>query len=174
MKFKKIIGLDTSTNLTGIGIITYDSEHKMSVKSTSINLKNQGPFSDAKFKNMVMAIYDVIKNEKPDVIVIEDNCVEGSNANMNPFYARKLKNLIGSCMAIGYIKNTEVILYSPTQWRSIVRDKTKDWDAHRAYCKAWAINQVKEIFNITATNDDEAEAILIAYAYIKENKNNDN
>lgn len=104
MKFKKIIGLDTSTNLTGIGIITYDSKHKMSVKSTSINLKNQGHFSDAKFKNMVMAIYDVIKNEKPDVIVIEDNCVEGSNANMNPFYARKLKNLIGSCMAIGYIK----------------------------------------------------------------------
>lgn len=169
MKKQKIMGLDTSTNNTGVGIICIDDD-RLDVKCSSINLRHEGAFTEEKFRKMVLAINQVIEQEKPNAIVIEDNCIENSPAESNKFQSRKLKNLVGACMAMGYIRDIEVVLYPPTKWRSLTRDKSKDWNVHREKCKEWSIDRVKELFDITTRNDDEADAVLIAYAYIKEHK----
>ena len=129
-------------------------------------------------------IYQSIKTivEKYDIahIVLEDVPVNNHN---NLKTGKDLSILQGVILSICFENNLNYTLYNPSSWRTIIGTYNGTREGmKRDFQKRRAVEVVNEIYNLgfiynatetkkRLTDDDKAEAILIALAYLKDNEN---
>lgn len=166
-----ILGIDAATTKLGYSIINYEKEI---IDYGVFRTLSSEPME--RIKEVYLFINDLINNNKIDVLVIEDVPVSQSN---NLKTAADLCRLQGVIFSLCIKNNIPMVKYNPTSWRSIMglyngnRESTK-----REYQKNAAINKVNDLYGlnfvyferetkINKTDDDKAEAILIALSYLE-------
>lgn len=150
----RVLSFDQSTLITGWA--TFDdnvySKHGMidlhKVKNT-----------DIRFQQMCQSIREAIDANTPDVVVIEDVMLMRSPNTMK-ILARLQGIIIGFCID----KDIPYEIYLPTEWRKTLG--FKQGRVSREQLKQQAIELVGNTYKLEV-NSDEADAICIAMAYIK-------
>lgn len=150
-----LIGLDTSTKSTGVAI--YHNGKLGATLLLTSNIKD----SDERMSDMVLQIYSLIDDYKPDIIAIETPSV-ARNVNVQRELTMLWGAVYGKCLG----NKIHWCSYRPSEWRKWFKDNNP-MPRKRIELKAWAIDKVKELFDIKV-NDDIADAVLIGEAYIKQ------
>lgn len=149
-----MLGIDASTKSTGVALFINGDLYNTWL------LKSEIKDSIERIDNMINQIYTIIIQTNPSIIVMETPVAAKQNVQTQLLLAQILGAVRGMCIN----KNIFFYTYRPSAWR-------KQFDGvkprKRIELKQWAIDKVKEIFD-DDVQDDEAEAILIATAYIKE------
>lgn len=109
---------------------------------------------------MRIRIKDLIKQNRPKVVVLE-----GVSAKSNPQTVIMLGRLQGHIMSAAWDKNADVKIYLPTEWRKI--DGIKQGPRTRKELKEQSIALVANAYGLDLP-EDEAEAIAIGIAYLKD------
>ena len=109
---------------------------------------------------MITQIYNLIENEKPDIVVTELTVV-----TRNAQAQRNLTMILGAIWGKCIENNIWYHSFRPTEWRALIDTKLKPAGRKRDDYKEWSINVTKEKYQIEA-NDDVCDAILIGRAYI--------
>lgn len=158
----KLLSLDTSSSKTGwayfeaakyikSGVIDFDTkEHKKKYKDNS----------DERVEDMCLAVLDLLKKIKPDIIVVEKLNV---SRNMNA--VRVLSKVIGAVYTY-YILSDDCSYFEiqPTQWRSQL--DMQSGRKKRDELKQLSVEYVKNTLGIDVA-DDEADSICAGIGYIK-------
>jgi crossover junction endodeoxyribonuclease RuvC len=152
----KFIAFDQSTVKTGFAVMDDTDLVKYGVidlhKEEDLWIRSQ---------EMFHAIDRLIKDVKPKLIIME-----GVALQSNPQVLMKLGQLQGQIMAAAWSRNIPIHIYLPTQWRKI-HGFAQGKGIKRNELKIAALNLVHSSYPIEVT-EDEAEAISIALAYLKE------
>ena len=154
--------MDTSSSKTGWAYFL-DGKYK---KSGVIDLdtkeyrKKYKDNSSKKLEDMCLAVWSLLQNYKPDIIVIEKLNV---SRNMNA--VRVLSKVIGTVYTY-YVLNEDCFYFEiqPTQWRSQL--DMQSGRKKREELKQLAVKYVKNTLGIDVT-DDEADSICAGVGYIK-------
>lgn len=150
----KLLSLDTSSSCTGYAVYV-DCKLK---KHGALDLKrSKEPY---KYRRMIKLIKELLDKEKPDIVVAELPCVHAGIQSHR--LLERILGVVEDCCEDRNIYYHEEI---PSHWRCLV--KTSPVPKGRKEVKAWDISLVKELFGVEV-GDDEADAILIGLAYIKE------
>lgn len=162
-------GLDMSTSSSGWSIfdgndlITYGV-----IKPKSDNWRD-------KIEQEYIILNGIINKYKPEKIFMED-----IPAKPGALTLIKLGAVQGMVLALSAQHNIEIQFLSPSDWRSPLGlyDGTRE-GTHREVLKKKAIEMVNKVFNMSLlwvapkskrNQDDEAEAILIAYSQVKKRR----
>lgn len=154
MNKTKLVAFDASTHSTAYAVF-----EKEDYKESGL-IKCKEPLADDRMKSMSVKIINLLRKLKPDIVYIEDTVVT-RNAKTQRILTRLQGVIYGYCI----INGCEFKTIRPTSWRKAVginQGKKK-----RVELKKEAIEMVREKMEIEV-NDDEAEAILIGQAAIKE------
>ena len=151
----KILSFDQSTIKTGYAVFN-DADL---VAHGVIDLHKE---KDAWEREQLMRINikELIKQHRPKVVVLE-----GVSAKSNPQTVIMLGRLQGYIMAAAWDHHADVKVYLPTAWRKI--DNIKQGPRTRKELKEQSIALVVNAYGIRL-QEDEAEAIAIGIAYLKE------
>lgn len=161
-KKTRLISFDSSSSKTGWAI--FDNANY--IKSGVINLdtsecrKKYKGNSDQRIADMCLSIINLLKEYKPDIIVIEK-----LNVGRNMVATRCLSKIIGAVYCYSVL-NENVFYYEiqPSQWRSQIGIQSSK--RKRDEYKQLSIKYVKDNFGIDVT-DDESDAICAGIGYIK-------
>lgn len=157
----KIVGIDMSSQKTGICLMS-NGEYTSHVLIDLHKIKD----TDERIRKMMKSIKAQLNEYQPDIIVMEE-CLMTNNIKT----VKVLSYIAGVIMSWADENNVAFKFQLPSAWRKrvgiIQGPKTK-----RETLKLEAIDMVKEKFKIEVT-DDEAEAILIAYSMLCNEKLND-
>lgn len=148
----RIVGVDGSTNATGIAVFV-NSQY---LKHVLIDLHK---IKDAyqRIPNMADEICKYLDSVSPiDVIIMEKPVMKGGNADT----LQKLSNLAGAIMLYAYQNNIEFRHPVPSEWRARIGLQQSS-KIKREVLKQEAIKAVELAYGLNVSND-EAEAILIA------------
>ncbi len=157
----KLISIDSSSSKTGwtyfedaiykkSGVIDFDtSECKKKYKGSS----------DKRIEDMCLAVVNLLKEYKPDIIVIEK-----LNVGRNMIAVRHLSKVIGVVYCYSILNGCYYHEIQTSQWRSQIGIQGKN--RKRDEYKQLAIEYVKNTLGIDVT-DDEADSICAGIAYIK-------
>ena len=151
----KLISMDTSSNSTGVAIFV-DGVLSRHFLIDLKKIKN----TDERIEEMIKQIYKIIEDEKPDIIATELTVV-----TRNAQAQRNLTMILGAIYGKCIDKNIWHTNLRPTEWRSLIDKDKKPVGRKRENYKQWAIDIVKEKYDIEA-NDDICDAILIGRAYV--------
>ena len=150
----KLISIDSSTSCSGYAIF----ENGILQDYGCIDMTSIKDIYE-RTNNMILAIYDLINNITPDIVVVEQTTV-----TRNALTSRWLTLLVGSVM--GKCVNEGIFFYDfrPSEWRKLVDPDKKP--RKREELKQWSKDTAKILFDIDNINDDVSDAILIGQAYI--------
>lgn len=156
MKYR-MVSLDTSSTKTGwayweAGELTEYGEIDHS-KEKDIEVR---------FEDMCLSILSLLNRLKPETIVIEMESV-----TRNAHTQRILTEIIGVVHGWALSNYAEYVEYRPLAWRKLNCEEEEKVPAKREDAKAWSITKIKNLFE-KDTTDNEADAILIGRARIKE------
>lgn len=115
--------------------------------------------SEQRIEDMCLSIINLLREIKPDIIVIEK-----LNVGRNMVAVRALCKVIGVVYCYSILNDCFYYEIQPSQWRSklgIQSSKRK-----REEYKQLSIDYVKENFNIEVS-DDESDSICAGVGYIK-------
>jgi Holliday junction resolvasome RuvABC endonuclease subunit len=146
----KIIGIDASTNKTGIAVFV-DAKYKTHTLIDLHKIKD----STERVPQMMVAICDYLDEHKPDKIIIEESILTTNAATM-----KMLSNIAGAVMYYAAKNGIEFEFALPTHWRKKI-GLSQSSKIKREVLKAEAIMAVKQEYGMDVT-DDEAESLLIA------------
>lgn len=149
----KILGIDASTKCSGYCLM---NEHGTLLFYSVFDYKREKDIQE-RIDFQIKEFIELFKKEKPDICYVE-NTWNKSNVETT----KALTNIIGAirCLCIGHKCGFNLIL--PSTWRSVIGiDGGKN--IKRDEFKKRAIEWVKKKYSIDV-EDDEAEAICIAYA----------
>lgn len=151
----KILSLDQSTMKTGYAV--FDDANLISHGIVDLHKEK-----DAWEREQLMRIKikDLIKQHRPKVVVLE-----GVSAKSNPQTVILLGRLQGYIMAAAWDKNADIKIYLPTEWRKL--DHIKQGPRTRKELKEQSISLVLDAYGLSLP-EDEAEAIAIGVAYLKD------
>lgn len=147
-----MLSFDTATASSGVAVWKNGVLKKSFCLTTPKN-------SIYKEHDMIGLLVSTIIKYKPDIVVCED-----LNIVNNISVAKKLSALIGSLEGVCVCTGAYFDKIPASSWRKWITSDIKP-PRKREEAKLWDIERVKEIFNITPANDDEADAILIGEAY---------
>ncbi len=122
--------------------------------------KGKKKTTDERFKEMCLAIQNVIFKTQPEIVLIEDTTMQ-RNPSALKLLSRLQGFIFGVCFNNGDI-HIEVI--HPSSWRSWIGFKK----GKREELKQKAINFCKEELLIKDATEDECESICINFAYCRE------
>lgn len=146
----KVLSFDQSTRCSGWSYFE-DGEY---VASGVVDMNKSKLETDERSFEMAKALWKVIKQYKPEHLVIED-----VQQQTSPKVVVTLARLQG--MILGYAEahkvKTHILL--PSQWRSALNYK-QGAKVKRAELKQQSIDYVKEKYNFNVS-EDEAEAIAL-------------
>lgn len=146
----KIIGIDASSNKTGIAVFC-DGEY---IEHMLIDLhKIKDP--DIRIPKMMVEICKYIKKHGADKIIMEKSMMKN-----NIDTVQKLSNIAGAVMLYAATKNMEFQFVYPSEWRKKI-GLSQSSQIKREVLKEEAVQAVKKEYDMDVT-DDEAEALLIA------------
>lgn len=174
----QILGIDAATKKTGYGIIDANSGELVEyglIKTTSDDVRDR-------MKEIHFKLKEVIKNKDIKVVVVEDIPIN-NHANLKT--GKDLSILHGVILGVCFEQCLPWVVYAPSAWRSIVGtyDGTRD-GMKREIQKQTAVDKVNELYNLNLhyftrdtkenqSDDDKAEAILIARAFYLDEKKED-
>lgn len=145
-----IIGIDASTNKTGIAIF----QDEKYVEHTLIDLHKIKDSSE-RIPKMMLAICDYLDKHKADKIIMEESMMTNNISTV-----KMLSSIAGAVMYYAASHNIEFKLDLPSAWRKRI-GLTQGKTVKRDELKAEAIAAVKKEYGMNLT-DDECESILIA------------
>lgn len=149
----RVLAFDQSTKVTGWSLFV-DEKY---VDSGVIDLgKNKN--TEDRSKQMGLAICEVITNNKPDTVIIEEVAMQ-SNAQTLKLLARIQGVAIGFCAA----HNIPLHILEPSKWRSALNFK-QGRAVKREELKQQSLNYVKRNFGFDNFSEDRSEAICINVA----------
>lgn len=167
-----ILGLDMSTKKTGYGLLDY----KECLYECGIITSDNEDIRE-RMKNLYNAIEKLINKYKINHIVFEDVPI---SKHKNLQTGKTLCILQGVILSLCFKYDISYSLYAPSAWRSVIGtyDGTKEGTKREAQ-KMKAVSLVNSIYKLGfeyyprdtkahISDDDKAEAILIALSYIKE------
>ena len=152
----KTLAFDTSTTQTGWAYYEKDKY----IDSGYINFKGIKDVNE-RMAAMVQKIRELIKNKRPDYIVAEKTSVA-----RNQHTQRVLTMILGALFGFSVENGISFHMYSPGEWRKVIDGGSKP--RKREELKKWDIEKAHEILRLNNLNDDEADAVLIGYAFCKE------
>lgn len=145
----KIIGIDASTNKTGISIFV-DGKYEAHTLIDLHKIKN----SNERIPKMMLAICDYIGQHHVDKIIMEESMMTNNISTV-----KMLSNLAGAIMYYAAVNGIEFELVLPTAWRKKI-GLSQSNKIKRDVLKAEAVLAVKQEYGLCVT-DDEAESLLI-------------
>lgn len=170
-----ILGIDAATKKTGYSILNIDNGDLVEyglIKTSSNDVKDR-------MKEIYFELKNLVQRHDIKIVVVEDIPVNG-HSNLKT--GKDLSVLHGVILSVCFEQCLPYIIYAPSSWRSIVGtyDGTRE-GMKRAVQKQNAVNKVNELYNLKfnyyerdtkshQSDDDKAEAILIARAYFLEKK----
>lgn len=146
----KIIGIDGSTNRTGIAIFNQGSY----VTHTLIDLHKVKDINE-RIPKMISEICKYIDGVKPDKILMEETVLSSNTDTL-----KKLAYLAGGVMFYAHERGIEFELVLPSQWRKKIGLQQSN-KIKREVLKQESIQAVKQEYGLDVT-DDEADACLLA------------
>ncbi len=146
----KIIGIDASTNKTGIAVFI-DGAYETHTLIDLHKIKD----STKRIPQMMVAICDYLDEHKPDKIVMEESMMTNNISTV-----KMLSNLAGAVMYYATSNGIEFEFALPTHWRKKI-GLSQSNKIKRDVLKAEAIMAVKQEYDMDLS-DDECEAILMA------------
>ena len=151
----KMLSFDTSTSASGVAYFI-DGVYI----SSTVLMANKKDKGDVRLDWMIKEIYRVMRNAKPDIVVIEQEKIGNSKITV------MLSQLIGAVRAYCVDNDISYWLLEPAQWRSAigVQKPGITRDQFKPLVMEWVKNNIttKEMIS-----DDQSDAIAIGYAYIK-------
>lgn len=146
----RIVGIDASTNITGIAVFE-DGKYTTHTLVDLHKIKN----ADERIPKMMQSICRCLDEYKPDRIIMEKSMLKN-----NIDTVQKLSNIAGAIMFYAAEKGIQFELVYPSEWRKKI-GLSQGKSVKREVLKAEAIMAVKQEYNLDVT-DDEAEALLLA------------
>ena len=157
----KMISLDTSSSKTGWAYFENGKYKKSGVLNFDTNecKKKYKGNSDKRIEDMCLAVINLLKEYKPDIIAIEK-----LNVGRNMVAVRHLSKVIGIVYCYSILNDCYYHEIQASQWRSQIgiQGKNRERDEY----KQLAIEYVKNTLGIDVT-DDEADSICAGIGYIK-------
>ena len=156
-----MLSLDTSSSKTGWAIFEnakYKTSGVINFDTNECKKKYKGN-SEQRLEDMCLAIINLLKEYKPDIIVIEK-----LNVGRNMVAVRHLAKVIGVVYCYSILNDCFYYEIQASQWRSQIGIQSTKKD--RKQLKQEAIEYVKNTLGIDVT-DDEADSICAGIGYIK-------
>ena len=158
LKKCRLLSFDTSTTRSGFAKF----ENGVLVEHGSFDHKNEKSDPLIRIENMIADLNAYVLKNKPDIVVIE-----------RPPQCKDADTLINLAEIVGTVRGVSLIYaeyveYSPNKWRRLVADLEETIPTSRKLSKPWDMKKVEDLFGFIVDNDDEADAILIGLARIKE------
>lgn len=150
-----VLSLDQSTMKTGYAVFN----DNLLITHGVIDLHKEHS-SWEREQLMRIKIKDLIKQHRPKVVVLE-----GVSSKSNPQTVIMLGRLQGYILSAAWDKNADTKIYLPTEWRKI--NGIKQGPRTRQELKEQSIRLVEDSYGVTLP-EDEAEAIAIGIAYMKD------
>lgn len=151
----KVLSFDQSTMKTGYAV--FDGADLIAHGVVDLHKEKN---SWEREQLMRIKIKEAIKQYKPKVVVLE-----GVSAKSNPQTVIMLGRLQGHIMSAAWDSGSDVKIYLPTEWRKI--DGIKQGPRTRVELKQQSIDLVINAYGVVLP-EDEAEAIAIGIAYLKD------
>lgn len=126
---------------------------------TTIHKKKYKDKSDMRIEDMCVSIINLLKEERPDIIVIEK-----LNVGRNMVAVRALSKIIGVVYCYSILNSCFYYEIQATQWRSKLGMQSSK--RRREEYKKLSIKYIKDNLKLDVT-DDEADSICVGIAYIK-------
>lgn len=169
-----ILGLDMATKKTGYSLL----DIKANLYDCGV-IRTTEEEPRKRIKEIYDAIEKIIKDNDIECVVFEDVPVTNHN---NLKTGKDLCILQGAILSLCFRYDIPYKFYAPSSWRSIIGayDGTRQ-GMRREVQKQKAVDKVNEIYNLgfiynktetktRYTDDDKAEAICLALAYITERR----
>ena len=167
----RTIGIDASTTATGVAIF----EDDRLIYHTTI--RPQGANWRDRLFHQAPILDEIVEKYHPEKACVEDVPLKASGGLKTLVILGAVQGMVYTTLAS---HGVEAIFYSPTNWRSSLGlfDGTNE-GKKRDVLKEKAVKYANNKFglnlgwfgpNSKKSEDDEAEAILIAYSYIKSKK----
>ena len=167
-----ILGLDMATKKTGYGILNYDGK----LLSYGV-IRTESSMPRDRIYEIYQATEDIIISCDITHVVFEDVPVTSHN---NLKTGKDLCILQGAILSLCFKYNISYSFYAPSAWRSIIGTYNGTREGmKRDVQKQKAVEKVNELYNLEfvyyasetkshQTDDDKAEAICLALAYIED------
>lgn len=160
MKKTKYLSLDASSKATGFAIF----EDKTLQSSGCLTASSTDPIK--RINKIITALDEILKKENIDIIIMEE-VIPTQGKNLQTYRVLMwLQAAINFLIHENYSRVKIEYLY-PSEWRKTCGIKMGG-GVRRETLKQEDINFVEKTFNIKVSGDDEADAIGIGIAYIKE------
>lgn len=157
----KLISIDSSSTKTGFAIFEnaiYQRSGVIDLDTSSDKKKYKGN-SDKRIEDMCLAIIKLLKEEQPNIIVIEK-----LNVGRNMVSVRALSKIIGVIYCYSILNSCFYFEMQASQWRGQLGMQSAK--RKREEYKALSVAYAKE-FTKKDITDDEADSICIGLSYIK-------
>lgn len=154
MKKCKMLALDISSSNTGWATF----ENGTYLASGAISPKDK----TNKINQMMDSLIRFIRDEKPDICVIEEPIY--AHGDIHAF--QMLAMICGAVLCYVNYSGIDFASIRPSEWRKLVSEKDEHRPRKREELKVWDIQKAKNIFNRKFDSDDEADAVLIGQAYL--------
>ena len=174
----EILGIDAATKKTGYGIIDAETGALVDyglIKTSSDDVRDR-------MKEIYFKLKEIIQRNDIKVVVVEDIPV---NNHSNLKTGKDLSVLHGVILGVCFEQCLPWVVYAPSSWRSVVGtyDGTRE-GTKREIQKQVAVDKVNELYNLNLnyfvrdtkenqSDDDKAEAILIARSFYLNEKKED-
>lgn len=166
-----VMGIDGSITSSGWAVL--DSEEYKRIASGRI--KSKGENWREKIEYEWIAFNQIIEEYHPDKIYMEDVPMKDGKSTI-----LKLGAVQGMIICLAAQHGIDIQFLLPSEWRGSLNlyDGTRQ-GTHREILKKKAVDMANKLFNLNLSwtnpkskknEDDEAEAILIAYSQIKPRK----
>lgn len=154
----KVLSLDQSTTRSGFCAYTNGKYDHSGVID-----KHKNKDLESRFKEMYEGIHNLIAEEEPDIVVIEDTQAQAGNMGTYKILCQLQGAIMGMCYAMGI----RFYVMPPVKWRSILgyRQGPK---VKRTELKEQSLEFVKKEFGFVKS-EDENEACAICAAFHRMN-----
>lgn len=172
----EILGIDAATKKTGYSIMNYESGELVGyglIKTSSDDVRDR-------MREIYFELKKILTSNKDIKVVVVEDIPVNSHSNLKT--GKDLSILHGVILGVCFEQCLPCVVYAPSSWRSIVGtyDGTRQ-GMKREIQKQVAVDTVNELYKLdfnyyardtkkNQSDDDIAEAILIARAAYLENK----
>ena len=167
MKKVKMMSFDTASQASGWAYW----ENAQLTEHGVIDLKKMKD-KEERLTLMCERLLQILNEKKPTIVIIEMTVVE-NNAGTQ----RLLSEIVGVVRGWAMLNQlkgtpTEFVRLRPTEWRKLVRDEDeKVPKSKKDGLKEWDIQKANHLFRLQLEDDNEADAILVGFARIKQFRN---
>ena len=156
----RMISLDTSSATTGWAY--WENARLVGHGVIDLSLLRAG---EDRLEQMCRELISLMDDKEPDIVVVEMTVVTRNTATQ-----RILSELVGGVRGWCLSQRRQRFFYRmrPTEWRRLVKEEGEKMPrSKKDGLKEWDIVKAEELFEFIPADDNEADAVLIGWAYIR-------